>query len=153
MDDASSALRKRIAFGVTSMSSSVPTYPIALSRSITFGGVNRIVSSLPLARIFVNFFSFVGLTSRSFSRVCSPMIIPAYTSDAGPTKSVPRGSSAPSEYVVVTPDVVLISLPFFALPIAPHEGPYESNARCMTPLPRVALMNSCRKPMRPRLGT
>ena len=49
------ALRKRIAEGVTSMRSSSATYPMASSNLIAFGGVRRTVSSLPDARMFVNF--------------------------------------------------------------------------------------------------
>jgi len=44
----------------------------------------RMFSSLPAARMFVSFFSLVGLTARSLSRAFSPTIIPAYTSSPWP---------------------------------------------------------------------
>jgi hypothetical protein len=34
-------------------------------------------SSLPLARMFVSFFSFVGFTARSLSRLFSPTTMPS----------------------------------------------------------------------------
>ena len=35
---------------------------------------------------------------------------------------------------------------------APRNGPYRTNARCMSPVPRVSVANALRKPMRPREG-
>ena len=51
--ESSSALRSRMAVGVTSMSSSDCTYPMASSREMTRGGVSLTVSSFPLAHIRV----------------------------------------------------------------------------------------------------
>ena len=93
MDELSSAFLSLMAVGVTSMSSSACTYPIASSRLINLGGVSRTCSSAPDARMFVSFFSLHGLTSIVYSRECSPMIIPSYTSVLGPTNRVPRASS------------------------------------------------------------
>ena len=59
----SSAFLSRMAPGVTSMSSSPWTYPIASSSVMTLGGVSLTVSSFPLARMFVSFFSLHGFTS------------------------------------------------------------------------------------------
>ena len=41
------------------------------------GGVSSSASSLPAARMLVSFFSLIGFTSRSFSRECSPRIMPS----------------------------------------------------------------------------
>ena len=96
-------MRRRIALGVTSMSSSLCTYPIASSSVIRRGGVRRTVSSVPEARMLVSFFSLHAFTSSDSSREDSPMIMPSYTSTFGPTNIDPRASSCPSAYVVVTP--------------------------------------------------
>ena len=92
-DAFNSAFLSLIAVGVTSMSSSACTYPIASSRLINLGGVNLTCSSVPDARMFVSFFSLHGLTSMVSSLLFSPMIIPSYTSVFGPTNSDPRASS------------------------------------------------------------
>src|SRR5690242_18542415 len=59
--------RSRIAFGVTSTSSSSPIHAIASSRLICTGGVSRTASSFDVVRILVSCFPLIGLTSRSLS--------------------------------------------------------------------------------------
>src|SRR3989344_7994004 len=57
--------RRRILSGVTSTSSSSPTYSSACSNVIGFTGVSEIASSFPDARMLLNFFPFVTFTTRS----------------------------------------------------------------------------------------
>src|SRR3989338_1985989 len=83
-------LRIRIVLGVTSTNSSSSINASARSSDMITGGVNKIFSSLPAARIFVNCFSFVALTTKSFSRVCKHTIMPSYTSVCGFKNNVPR---------------------------------------------------------------
>lgn len=68
-------------------------------------GISSTFSSDPLFRIFVTFFSLTGLTSRSLSRLCSPIIMPGYTSVLGPRNRVPLASNAPRACSVVFPSV------------------------------------------------
>ena len=62
----------------------------ASSRLNTVGGAKDTLSSEPEARIFVSFFDFVTLTTKSLSFVCSPTTCPAYTSSPGAIKKRPR---------------------------------------------------------------
>mmetsp|Transcript_821 Transcript_821/g.3167 ORF Transcript_821/g.3167 Transcript_821/m.3167 type:complete len:412 (-) Transcript_821:822-2057(-) len=125
---------------------------MASSRVMSRGGVNRTVSSVPLARMFVSFFSLHAFTSMVSSRLDSPMIMPSYTSTFGPTNMLPRLSSCPRAYVVVTPEALEIIAPFRTLSSAPLYGPYPWKDRCMVPVPRVSLMNTLRNPISPREG-
>src|SRR3990172_8035885 len=61
-------LRRRMDFGVTSTSSSSSMNSRACSSDIRIGGVSRMFSSLPAARMLVSCFPFRGLTTRSLSR-------------------------------------------------------------------------------------
>src|SRR5437763_4658515 len=72
----SNFLRSRIAFGVTSTSSSSAIYASAFSSVICIGGISRTASSLAWVRILVGFCPWSTFTSRSLPRVCSPTIIP-----------------------------------------------------------------------------
>src|SRR6266567_853345 len=72
----SSFFRNLIDFGVTSTSSSSSMNSSACSRVRLRGGVSLMASSVPEARTLVSFFPLQGLTSRSLSLECWPMIIP-----------------------------------------------------------------------------
>ena len=63
--------------GVTSISSSSSMYSSDSSSDIRRGGFKRMLRSLPLARMLVSFFSFVGLTVMSSLRAFSPTTIPS----------------------------------------------------------------------------
>src|SRR5258708_29276532 len=63
-------LRKRMCLGVTSMSSSGLIHSMHVSKFIARGGASCTSSSVPDARMLVNFFSLHEFTSRSLSRVC-----------------------------------------------------------------------------------
>ena len=52
-------------------------YSSASSSDIRRGGFKRMLRSLPLARMLVSFFSFVGFTVMSSARAFSPQIIPS----------------------------------------------------------------------------
>src|SRR5262245_5480595 len=73
----SSILRSRMSDGVTSTHSSSRMYSSAWSSESHRGGISRTVESAEGARVFVSFFSFVALTSRSSTRAFSPTIIPS----------------------------------------------------------------------------
>src|SRR6266508_481774 len=73
----SSALRRRTWFGVTSTASSSRISSSACSSESGRGGTRRTSSSAVDERMFVSFFSFVGLTSRSWARAFSPTIMPS----------------------------------------------------------------------------
>src|SRR5690606_41408995 len=66
--------RMRKLSGVTSKYSPCAMYSIYCSRERSMGGASLTLSSEPDARILVSFFVLVTLTTRSFSRVCSPTI-------------------------------------------------------------------------------
>ena len=70
-------LRRRILLGVTSTSSSSSMNSTAYSSDIWMGGTSRTASSVPAARILVNCFPLIGLTTISFSREWIPMIMPS----------------------------------------------------------------------------
>src|SRR5690606_16958596 len=76
--------------GVTSRYSSRSMYSMNCSRDISTGGASLALSSDPEARMLVSFLVLVTLTTRSFSRLCSPTICPSYTSAPGETKKCPR---------------------------------------------------------------
>jgi hypothetical protein len=76
-DASSTSLRRRMLTGVTSTHSSSRMNSSACSSESGRGGIRRTVSSADAARMFVSFFSFVGLTSRSSARAFSPTIIPS----------------------------------------------------------------------------
>ena len=78
-----SFLRRRIVAGVTSTNSSSKMYDRASSKDIRRGGAKNNFSSAVTERIFVSSFPLIGLTSKSFSLLCSPIIIPEYTSVCG----------------------------------------------------------------------
>lgn len=99
----SSFLRRRIWVGVISAYSSSLMYSMARSRVIGAIGVRFRASSDPEARTLVSFLFLRGFTDRSFPRFASPMIIPSYTSTAGPIKSGPRSWSFHREYAMVGP--------------------------------------------------
>lgn len=63
--------RIRMASGVTSMSSSAPTYEMASSSVKSLGGVSRMFSSVFCVRMFVRAFFAVGFAGSSVSRLCS----------------------------------------------------------------------------------
>ena len=65
-----------MAFGVTSTSSSSLMNSSADSSVNTRGGVRNSFSSAAVVRMLVSFFAFDGLTTRSLSRECRPMIWP-----------------------------------------------------------------------------
>src|SRR5687767_3032325 len=73
----SSTLRRRTFWGVTSTHSSSRISSSACSSERTRAGISRTSSSAEAARMFVSFFSFVALTSRSSARAFSPTIIPS----------------------------------------------------------------------------
>jgi hypothetical protein len=73
----SNRLRRRMDCGVTSISSSSSIYSKAPSSVNSRGGSSWMFSSLDLVRMFVSFFSFVGLTSMSPGREFSPISIPS----------------------------------------------------------------------------
>ena len=50
---------------------------VPVSSDMRRGGFRITFSSLPAARMFVNFFSFTGFTAKSLSRLFSPTIIPS----------------------------------------------------------------------------
>ena len=70
-------MRRRMLRGVTSTISSLLMNSMARSRVNGITGVSWMLSSLLEARMLVNFFILQGLTLMSFSRLCSPMIIPS----------------------------------------------------------------------------
>ena len=70
-------LRRRMLLGVTSICSSSLMNSMARSRVNGRTGLKVMFSSFPAARIFESFFSLQAFTSRSFSRLCSPTIIPS----------------------------------------------------------------------------
>jgi hypothetical protein len=82
----------------TSTSSSASIHSIAVSIVSTRGGASRTFSSLPWLRTFDSFFSLMTLTSVSFGRLCSPTIMPSYTSTPGVRKNDPRGCRWCSAY-------------------------------------------------------
>src|SRR5205823_6302229 len=87
---ASTRLRRRNVFGVTSSSSSSARNSIASSsESVRIPSSFAAMSEL-LLRMFVRCFFLQTLISRSRSRMCWPTIIPSYTSMPGPMKRVPR---------------------------------------------------------------
>jgi len=61
------------------------------------------LSSFPAARMLVKALHFTGLTSKSCSRECSPIIIPGYTFVPGVINSFPLGSMAERAYAVASP--------------------------------------------------
>ena len=63
--------------GVTSTSSSSAMNSTAYSSVSSMGGVSRIASSLPAARMLVSFLVLIGFTTRSLSRLWIPMIMPS----------------------------------------------------------------------------
>ena len=69
--------RSRMLFGVISTSSSSSMNSTAYSSDIWIGGTSRTASSVPAARILVNCFPLIGLTTISFSREWIPMIMPS----------------------------------------------------------------------------
>ena len=69
--------RKRICVGVTSTNSSDSMNSNASSNVNFLAGFKMMFRSLPDARMFVNFFSFVGFTSISSLREFSPTIMPS----------------------------------------------------------------------------
>jgi hypothetical protein len=72
-----SRLRRRIAAGVTSTSSSASMNSSAISSVITRGGFKTTVLSADAARMLVSFLPRQMFTPRSPSRQCSPMTWPA----------------------------------------------------------------------------
>ena len=70
------AFLRRIDFGVTSTSSSSWIQASERSSVMRIGGVRRTASSFAVVRMLVSFLPLSTLTSRSFSRVCSPTIMP-----------------------------------------------------------------------------
>ena len=79
--------------GVISTSSSSAMNSTAFSSVSSMGGVRLMASSLPEARTLVSFFSRMGLTTRSLSRVWMPMIMPSYSASLGLTNIRPRSCS------------------------------------------------------------
>src|SRR5438105_6556589 len=86
-------LRRRMDFGVISTSSSSPMNSTAYSSVSPIGGVSRMASSLPLARMLVSCLVRIGLTTRSLSRLWMPTIMPSYTGSPGLTNMRPRSCS------------------------------------------------------------
>ena len=72
-------------------------YSMAFSRVIGVIGVRLKASSAPEERTLVRDLFFIGFTTRSVPWLCSPMIIPMYTSVAGLMKSGPLSWSFQSE--------------------------------------------------------
>ena len=56
------------------------------------GGVRRTASSFDVVRMLVSFLPLRTFTSRSFSRLCSPTIMPWYTFQPGSIIIGPRSS-------------------------------------------------------------
>ncbi len=73
----SSVLRMRTDRGVTSSCSSSRIKLMACSSVIGLAGDRITFSSLPAARMLLNFFSLQGFTLMSSLRLCSPTIIPS----------------------------------------------------------------------------
>src|SRR5699024_5269720 len=95
--------RGRIESGDTSQYSTSFKYCIASSNDISSVFLITDVWSLLAERILVKCFSRVILTVKSFSRLCSPTIIPAYTSTPGSRNIVPRSSKCKIPYADVLP--------------------------------------------------
>src|SRR5699024_10815292 len=93
----------RIVSGVTSQYSSSSKNLIASSNVMSL--VLRIIDvwSLLADRMLVKCFSRVIFTVRSFSRLCSPTIMPAYTSVPGSINIVPRSSKCKIPYAEAFP--------------------------------------------------
>ncbi len=107
-------------------------------------GVRMTFSSLPEARMLVSFFSLVGFTSMSFSRLCSPQISPSYTGSPGTQNISPRGSRLNSAYATALPARSDTSEPVNRVGKSPRYGSYPSRYEFMMPVPLVSVRNSSR---------
>src|SRR5438445_7768955 len=120
---ASTRLRIRNDFGVTSSSSSSAMNSIASSSdSVRMPSSFAAMSEL-LLRMFVRCFFRQTLISRSRSRMCWPTIIPSYTSTPGPMNNVPRSCDAARPKVLVSPASNAMSEPNSRVAIGPAYGP------------------------------
>jgi hypothetical protein len=106
---------------------------------------------LAAARTLVSFLPFTGFTIRSLSREWMPITMPrkALAGRDEHAAALLEVEEREGDRIALLRE---ISTPFLRVGSSPFTGAYFSNTWLLMPVPRVSVMNSMWKPIRPRDG-